>query len=84
MSRSMTVTVWPIFHRVCGEVAFYTTYHPFKSTIKSGTTLLFDGTTPEPNSVMRCESCRDAIKKQDLLATQPPRKKLILIPQVVH
>lgn len=77
--------LWIIWHRECGDVAFTMTENPRDTTIKS-TNVLYPGdwSAPEPNSEMICYSCRERIKKTDLLETPPPRKRLIISPGVIH
>ena len=81
-SRQM---LWLIWHRECGDIAFLMTENPRDTTIKSSNVLYpGDWGAPEPHSEMICYSCRERIKKTDLLETPPPRKRLITSPGVVH
>lgn len=71
--------MWLIWHRECGDIAFCMTENPRRASIKS-TNVIYPGNwgAPEPDSEMICYSCRERIKKQDLLETPPPRKRLIV------
>lgn len=66
--------VWPVWHRACGDIAFFMTHDPRIGTVKSENCRLFNGRRPQPNSVMVCESCQQAIEEFDLLAEMPPRR----------
>ena len=77
--------IWPVFHRECGEVAFFMTKDPrIVKNIRWYQVIDREGKKPEPNSEMICGSCRERIHKLDLLAEPPPRRKLILIPGGVN
>ncbi len=70
---------WMVWHRACGNVAFFMLKDPRTTDIKSRDVLLFNGTRPPPNSPMICESCGQVIEKLDLLAEQPPRSARIFM-----
>lgn len=71
--------VWPIWHRACGDIAFFMLKDPRTTDIRSRDVLLFNGKHPPANSQMICESCGKSIKKLDLLAEPPLRPARIFM-----
>ncbi len=70
--------VWPVWHRACGDIAFFLTHHPFKDSIKSDNVRLFNGRRPPYKSEMICESCnRKIVGAGQLLAEMPQRPTII-------
>jgi hypothetical protein len=81
--RDLGCMLWPVFHRVCADVAFFMTRAPQTvDNIRSYMVFDWEGNHPPPNTEMICGSCRERILKTDLLVEPPPRKRVFSIPMV--